>query len=232
VNQAWAGHPGFLSKGPGNASYPQEVWSKPLSNGRIAVLMINQGNATATVTIDARSLHANDRVVYRIRDVWRHTDAGTTPPHPHAPSLGTDQTDRENTTRLSSAPQPSPGDLLSATPCHTPSTPNQSWKWQPGVTSGQNRAETAGHIELAGGKLCVAASNFSTFHQPPTEVRACDAVDPAQSFMYAEATLRITHVPSGLCLVCRHSVADFECSSCTWRIRKGVGRLLRTMCSL
>eukprot|EP01043_Picozoa_sp_COSAG02_P043288 COSAG02_NODE_3759_length_6273_cov_2.503401_3_plen_64_part_00 len=56
----------------------------------------------------------------------------------------------------------------------------------------------------------MAASNFSTLHQPATEVRACDAGDPAQSFMYAEATLRITHVPSGLCLVCRHAVADLN----------------------
>ena len=206
VNQAWAGHPGFLSKGPGNASYPQEVWSKPLSDGRIAVLMINQGNDTTTVTIDARSLHANENAVYKIRDVWKHMDAGTTPP-PHAASRGTDQIDAEKAARVSSAPHVSPGDLLSATPCHTPSTPTQSWKWQPGASSGQNKTRPAGHIALAGGELCVAASNFSDSHQPATEVRACDAGDPAQSFEYDEATLSFMHAPSGLCLVCHHTVA-------------------------
>lgn len=215
VNQAWAGHPGFLSKGPGNASYPQEVWSKPLSNGRIAVLMINQGYDTTTVTIDARSLHANESAVYRIRDVWKHMDAGTTP-HPHA-IRGPDRRGEEQATHLLSAPRLSPGDPLSATPCRTPSTPNQSWKWQPGAHSGQNVTGHVGHIELAGGGLCVAASNFSV--SPATEVRACDAADPAQSFTYAEATLRITHVPSGLCLVCATLLDDLyiprTCSSCT-----------------
>ena len=191
VNQAWAGHPGFLSKGPGTAFSPQEVWSKPMSGGRIAVLMINQGNTTATVTIDAHSLHANGSAMYKIRDVWKHVDAGTTPP-PHA-------VEKEKRDSTRSASTPHAGDLLSLAPCRQPSTPSQSWRWLP--TTGHN--STVGRIELAVGGLCVAVSNVSDpdTHLPSAEMRMCIAADSAQNFHYDEITFRMTHVPSGSCLV-------------------------------
>eukprot|EP00040_Diaphanoeca_grandis_P011584 m.3405 g.3405 ORF g.3405 m.3405 type:complete len:150 (-) comp2270_c0_seq1:66-515(-) len=69
VNQAWEGHPGFLALGPGNTSHPQEAWGKPMSGGRMAVLLINQGMSTTTVTVTHDALHLMNTTTYAIRDV-------------------------------------------------------------------------------------------------------------------------------------------------------------------
>ncbi|MEO8622306.1 MAG: glycoside hydrolase family 27 protein [bacterium] len=65
-----------------------EIWFKPLTGGDWAVAFLNRGNAVQAVSFDWSKesvgddlSHRNanfDRTTYRVRDLWRARDAGTT----------------------------------------------------------------------------------------------------------------------------------------------------------
>ena len=77
VNQQWHGHPGHMAVGPGDDSSPEEVWIKPLAEGRMAVLVINMGEATETFSVDLAQLRLDAGARYHRRNVWTHSDEGS-----------------------------------------------------------------------------------------------------------------------------------------------------------
>lgn len=94
VNSNWAGSSGNrIMASPENVTWAPcgwyenctagawEVWSKPLSRGAAAVLILNhQENATATVTLtlaDIPGLYCGSQPVCAVHDVWNHAQVGT-----------------------------------------------------------------------------------------------------------------------------------------------------------
>jgi alpha-galactosidase len=65
-----------------------DVFVKPLKNGDKAVLLFNEGDATARISTSAAEIGMPGAPAYKIRDLWNHTDrnaagtiAATVPPH-------------------------------------------------------------------------------------------------------------------------------------------------------
>lgn len=69
VNQDWGGRQGNRIVDNGNT----EVWSKPMANGSVAVVLLNRGASTATVTTTASQLGLGSASSYSLRDLWAHT---------------------------------------------------------------------------------------------------------------------------------------------------------------
>jgi alpha-galactosidase len=66
----------------------QEAWGKPLANGDYAVLLLNAGNAPATITVNTQIFGLKPAPLYVVRDLWAHSTSlstgflsATLPPH-------------------------------------------------------------------------------------------------------------------------------------------------------
>jgi hypothetical protein len=53
----------------------QEVWRKPMSNGSVAVILLNRGGSTSTVSTTASALGLGVASSYSVRDLWAHAGA-------------------------------------------------------------------------------------------------------------------------------------------------------------
>jgi len=76
VDQDWGGRQGTKLSDNGN----QEVWTKPMANGSVAVVLLNRGSSTATVSTSAAQLGLPGAGSYTVRDLWAHgtsTTSGT-----------------------------------------------------------------------------------------------------------------------------------------------------------
>jgi len=73
VNQDPAGHAADKVRDDGVL----QVYAKELSDGSIAVALLNRGSATADMTVSPRRDLALPWDSYRVRDLWRHADLGT-----------------------------------------------------------------------------------------------------------------------------------------------------------
>lgn len=51
-----------------------QVWSSPLADGSIAVLLANKGPKESRMTVTWGMLGLNDHLVYHARDLWKHAD--------------------------------------------------------------------------------------------------------------------------------------------------------------
>jgi alpha-galactosidase len=71
VNQDWGGRQGNRIADSGNS----EVWSKPMSNGSVAVVLLNRASSTATVSTTAAQLGLGSASSYAVRDLWAHSTA-------------------------------------------------------------------------------------------------------------------------------------------------------------
>jgi alpha-galactosidase len=69
VNQDWGGKQGHKISDNGNL----EVWRKPMSDGSVAVVLLNRGGGTATVSTTASALGLCSQTPYTVRDLWAHT---------------------------------------------------------------------------------------------------------------------------------------------------------------
>ena len=71
VDQDWGGRQGSRLRQDGDL----EVWSKPMSDGGRAVVLLNRGEAPATIAVTPGELGLPDRPAYAARDLWAHTTA-------------------------------------------------------------------------------------------------------------------------------------------------------------
>jgi hypothetical protein len=90
VNQDWAGHPGrevsiTNSSSSSSSRSGPKVWTKPLSGGRQAVLVVNMGGAATLTEIELdmaviapKLACASGAAGCVVSDVWRNKTAGTT----------------------------------------------------------------------------------------------------------------------------------------------------------
>jgi alpha-galactosidase len=69
VNQNWGGKQGYKLRDDGDS----EVWLKPMANGSRAVVLLNRGASTATISVTAAALGLGAASSYGVRDLWAHT---------------------------------------------------------------------------------------------------------------------------------------------------------------
>ncbi len=74
VNQNWGGRAGYKVRDDGD----QEVWAKPMANGSVAVILLNRGAATATVSTTTSAVGLVSASSYQVRDLWAHSTAAST----------------------------------------------------------------------------------------------------------------------------------------------------------
>ncbi len=84
VDQDWGGAQGSKLRDDGD----EEVWTKPMSTGGRAVVLLNRANAPATIAVTPAELGMSAEAAYTARDLWAHSDAtlngplqATVPPH-------------------------------------------------------------------------------------------------------------------------------------------------------
>ncbi len=73
VNQDWGGRQGNRVVDNGNT----EVWTKPMSNGSMAVVLLNRNTGTSTISTTAAQIGLGSASSYTVRDLWAHTSSTT-----------------------------------------------------------------------------------------------------------------------------------------------------------
>ena len=69
VDQDWGGSQGYKLRDDGDA----EVWTRPMSDGGVAVALLNRGPEAAVIGVTRRELRL-PRGKYTARDLWTHAD--------------------------------------------------------------------------------------------------------------------------------------------------------------
>ncbi|WP_158641365.1 NPCBM/NEW2 domain-containing protein [Amycolatopsis eburnea] len=74
VDQDWSGTPGYKVRDLSDA----EVWAKPMSDGSVAVLLLNRGSYAQTIPFDLAEAGIAAAPAYRVRDLWAGTELTST----------------------------------------------------------------------------------------------------------------------------------------------------------
>ena len=74
VNQDWGGVAGYRLRDDGD----QEVWIKPMSDGSVAVVLLNRGTSSAAISVTTSALGLASASSYSVRDLWAHTATTST----------------------------------------------------------------------------------------------------------------------------------------------------------
>ncbi|MEO8779835.1 MAG: glycoside hydrolase family 27 protein [Rhodanobacter sp.] len=69
VDQDWGGRQGYRASGSGHT----EVWAKPMSDGSVAVVLLNRGRGPVDIATTATAVGVKDAASYTVRDLWKHT---------------------------------------------------------------------------------------------------------------------------------------------------------------
>jgi alpha-galactosidase len=69
VDQDWGGRQGTKVRDDGST----EVWAKPMSDGSVAVILLNRGRGPVSIAATAREVGAKAADRYTVRDLWKHT---------------------------------------------------------------------------------------------------------------------------------------------------------------
>ncbi|QEE25737.1 glycoside hydrolase family 27 protein [Rhodanobacter glycinis] len=75
VDQDWGGRQGYRVHRDGNA----DVWAKPMSDGSVAVILLNRGSGPLHIATSATAIGLKSASSYTVRDLWQHhssTSAG------------------------------------------------------------------------------------------------------------------------------------------------------------
>ncbi|WP_329061130.1 ricin-type beta-trefoil lectin domain protein [Streptomyces sp. NBC_01429] len=73
VNQDWGGRQGNRIADYGDT----EIWTKPMANGSMAVVLLNRGSGTSTISTSASQIGLGSASSYSVRDLWAHTTNST-----------------------------------------------------------------------------------------------------------------------------------------------------------
>ncbi|MGW3958546.1 NPCBM/NEW2 domain-containing protein [Amycolatopsis sp. NPDC005003] len=74
VDQDWSGTPGRKIRDLGDA----EIWAKPMSDGSVAVLLLNRGWTARTIAFDLAESGVAPASAYRVRDLWTGAELTST----------------------------------------------------------------------------------------------------------------------------------------------------------
>jgi len=61
-----------------------EVWSGPLSNGSIAVILFNRTSKSNKIEVKWSDIGINEKITCKVRDLWAHKDLGNFLNVPHS----------------------------------------------------------------------------------------------------------------------------------------------------
>jgi len=73
VNQDWGGRQGNRLSRNGTS----EIWTKPMADGSVAVVLLNRGSSTTTISTSAPAVGLASASSYSARDLWAHTTSTT-----------------------------------------------------------------------------------------------------------------------------------------------------------
>lgn len=150
VDQDWGGIQGHKVRDDGD----QEVWVKPMSSGAVAVVLLNRGGGTRTISTTASEVGLAPTGQYTVRDLWSHTDASSgsvisasVPAHGAAMLLISGSGLASPTASPSASPSRSPSSSPSpsAKPTASPS-PSPSHPASPSPTGGTGTACTVAYL--------------------------------------------------------------------------------------
>jgi alpha-galactosidase len=71
VDQDWGGRQGYRVQRDGDA----DVWAKPMSDGSVAVILLNRGRGPRHIATRAAAVGLKAASSYTVRDLWQHRDA-------------------------------------------------------------------------------------------------------------------------------------------------------------
>ena len=74
VDQDWAGTPGHRLGTPGDT----ETWTKPMSDGSTAIVLLNRRSADTTIRVTAARVGLPTAASYRVRDLWNGDQPAST----------------------------------------------------------------------------------------------------------------------------------------------------------
>ncbi|SEI44861.1 alpha-galactosidase [Frateuria terrea] len=73
VDQDWGGHQGTKVRDDGDT----EVWAKPMSDGSVAVILLNRRRGPVEIATTTREIGLKAASSYTVRDLWKHTEAAS-----------------------------------------------------------------------------------------------------------------------------------------------------------
>jgi alpha-galactosidase len=73
VDQDWGGRQGYKVRDDGAT----EVWAKPMSDGSVAVVLLNRGRGPVEIATTAQEVGMKATDGYTVRDLWKHADAAS-----------------------------------------------------------------------------------------------------------------------------------------------------------
>jgi alpha-galactosidase len=76
VDQDWGGRQGSKVRDDGDT----EIWAKPMSDGSVAVILLNRGRGPVDIATNAAAIGVKAANSYTVRDLWKHSDASTSGP--------------------------------------------------------------------------------------------------------------------------------------------------------
>jgi alpha-galactosidase len=123
VNQDWGGKQGHKVRDDGQ----QEVWAKPMSDGSVAVALLNRGSGAANISTTAGEVGLASTSTYTVRDLWSKTTTSTSGTiTASVPAHGVAMYRVSGDGLISPPPSPtastSPSPTASATPTPTPTS--------------------------------------------------------------------------------------------------------------
>jgi alpha-galactosidase len=74
VDQDWAGRQGSKLRDDGST----EVWTKPMSDGSVAVILLNRGRGPVDIATTVGAIGVKAAGSYTVRDLWTHRNATST----------------------------------------------------------------------------------------------------------------------------------------------------------
>ncbi|WP_181793892.1 lectin [Streptomyces sp. WELS2] len=198
VDQDWGGRQGNRIADYGDT----EVWTKPMSNGAVAVILLNRGSGTATVSTSATQIGLGPASSYSVRDLWAHTTGSTSgtisasvPAHGAAMYLVSGGSGTGGTT--SALRSQSSGRCLDVTGAATANgTLTEIWD----CNGGDNQRFTstsAGELRVYGDK-CLDIPDGATANGTPVEIWDCNGGGNQQFRLGSDGS--ITATGSGKCL--------------------------------
>jgi len=73
VDQDWGGRQGYRVRRDGDT----DIWAKPMSDGSVAVILLNRGRGPVKITTTARETGVKAAGTYTVRNLWKHSQASS-----------------------------------------------------------------------------------------------------------------------------------------------------------
>ncbi|MFI5916835.1 RICIN domain-containing protein [Dactylosporangium sp. NPDC051541] len=183
VDQDWGGRQGNRIVDNGNT----EIWTKPMANGSVAVVLLNRNSGTSTISTSASQIGLGSASSYSVRDLWAHTSSTTTgtvsasvPGHGAAMYIVTGGGVVTNPASFTLRGQGSGRCLDITGGAQVNGTLAEIWDCSGGVNQSFS-STAAGELRVYNGTKCLDVYNKSTVNGAAVEIWDCNG-QPNQQF--------------------------------------------------